>query len=219
MKKIFFISLLAFSTVYLTAQENPLDTSSIHSIIKFSPISTVNITAPTILFGYEHKIAANKTLQYELGFLTWNNYTDLFLSNRSISYRVNVEHRWYRSEFQRNKKNKYRAVGFRFQQRIDENQEFNIEFDDYISTLHLDNINTSAGFYYAKGFQQVFKNSVTFDFGGALGVQYYNVGTSKTPETNQNIIDVRNTRYYAIQPGHYAFPMAFVVLKLGLIAK
>lgn len=202
--KFTFIILFCLSTFIVNAQE--LDEISNYRIIKYSPISLVNIHFPAIQFAFEHNIGESRAMQYELGGIFLPNF--FLTSNSLITHRALVEHRWYRNPMQMGG-NKYQGVGFRFQKQYQNDEEFRVEN----ALLALTKSNTATGFYYTRGRQFQFEK-MTFELGSAIGIQYYDVSIRNVPNGIEESSLPQNS-LFEFATGSLVVPMAFVVCKIG----
>jgi hypothetical protein len=219
MKNIIFISLLFLTFNQLNAQSETKETKeNINLIIKYSPMSLVNVIYPSMQFALEHRIAERRSLQYEFGGLYYRNPLVLTRGNTTV-FRGLVEYRWYKETPTFDKKNKFQGIGFRFQQRVNAETPFTLRRDDFQNILSLDNVNTATGVYYTKGFQRVYDGKISVEFGGSLGIQYYDVSVRDAPEGVTELALNNDSGLFAFQPGSLVVPMAFLVLKVGFVAK
>jgi len=222
MKNIIFICFLFLTFNQVNAQSETIETietiENINLIIKYSPVSLANVIYPSMQFALEHRIGERRTLQYEFGGLFYKNPLYSNRGNTTI-FRGLLEYRWYKETPTFDKKNKFQGIGFRFQQRVDDETQFSFAREGFVNILSLDNVNTATGVYYTRGFQRVYKNRFSIEFGGSFGIQYYDVSVRDMPQGTDEIALNNTTGLFAFQPGSLFVPMGFLVLKVGLVAK
>lgn len=209
MKTNLYLFLALFFIPLLTkAQDISNNETNDYSILKYSPVSLVNVHFPSIQFAYEHNIKEGRSMQYELGsiFLPAGSSTahDLF------TFRVLAEYRWYKAPLSAGQ-NKFQGIGFRFQKQYLQEVEFREPL------LRLTKSHTATGFYYTRGVQWKYNNGMTAEFGAALGVQYYDVSILDIPEggDESNYYETKPNDFTSFSPFNLVVPMGFVVLKVG----
>ena len=209
--KIYLIFALLLMSLFTNAQNESQETFTDFKIIKYSPMSLVNIHFPAIQFAYEHSLTEKRSMQYELG--------GILLNRKITNYRLTVgrvllEHRWYKAPFNRAERNTYQSIGFRFQKQYQHDKEFVQKG----GIIRLTKSYTATGFYYSRGIQWKYNENMFFEFGGALGIQYYDVSVLNIPEgTNESDYGQYEgfLNFWAYGPGNLVVPMAFLVLKVG----
>lgn len=203
MKRNLYIIAILFCIPFLMNAQD-LNESTEYRILKFSPISAANIHFPSVQFAFEHSIGEKTSMQYELGGLRGDN-----ILNRDLTvFRVLTEYRWYKEPVHIGQ-NTFHGIGFRFQKQYVKEVEFGST-----ELFRLTKSHTATGFYYTRGSQWKHKNGFVFEFGAALGVQYYDVSVLNIPEgTNEE--DYRESALLSFDPGSLVVPMGFVVLKVG----
>ena len=192
------------------------DTTLPKGIIKFSPINLVDIITPGIQVAFEKPLSKNRTVQFEVGFLSkvWDD--EYFLGrDEFMGYRLKAEFRKYR--YSDGFGDGFYLGGIVKWKQVFENTRsgwFWVHDNAYRQKLDYQRIASSTGVYFTLGQQWRFAENMTFDLGLALGLRVYYADYYGLPESAEfsafgDFLD--------FDTGFYVFPSAYPTLKFGYL--
>lgn len=196
------------SNAQINTDDSVTDDTPMFHVIKYSPISLVNLNFPSIQFAYERALSKRTSIQYELGgiFIPKGN---ILFRQELTSIRLLTEHRWYKAPFKKGN-NKFQGIGLRLQKQYRQEVEYG-----NTALLRLTESHSSAGLYYTRGVQRKYNNNLIVEYGAAVGGQYYNVSIQDLPEGSNLQDRFVSNRTVQFNPGNTFVPIAFLVLKVG----
>ena len=160
-------------------------------IIKFSPISLLNIETPMIQFGGEIFIRHRQSLQYEVGYFsdnfmtaptngyqTVNSFTGQMTSSttyKGFGGRIRIEYRFYRENLYTDKFNWYQGLGMQLKQINQDYDRFycpaEMQFPCPVTLIEhpVRDIELLTGLFYTIGGQYFFSKKLIVDIGASPG--------------------------------------------------
>lgn len=197
--------------------------------LKYSPISLVDVFAPSIQFAVEQRIANRQSLQYEAGYLT--SFGGRYINPNSLEgYRLRLEWRRYKQlDVLRSQsspeKNWMKYTGFQvmwMQHFVDQSKLFCRDNCNYFQQIdYLTSTYNIAGYWH---FGWVYRSgNFRLEFGNAVGLRVIDIKDTGIPGDAEAANNGFNNRSVFFRtPGRdlrFPFFSATVVVKVGYVLK